>query len=106
MTPARRIELDGSAWRTWPDFYDALLSALGAPEWHGKNANALIDSIVWGDVPNELQPPYVIHVSGIRDGPREVREIVAQAVEAIRLGRVAYQRQTGTWPRTNLTADL
>ncbi|WP_436216152.1 barstar family protein [Bradyrhizobium sp. LjRoot220] len=42
------IELNAENWRTWRDLYDALLTALGAPEGHGRNLNALIDSMVWG----------------------------------------------------------
>jgi RNAse (barnase) inhibitor barstar len=42
------IELDAKEWKTVHDFYDALLAALGAPEWHGDNVNALNDSIIGG----------------------------------------------------------
>ena len=41
----RIIELDAAKWKTIIDFYDALLASLGAPEWHGKSPDALIDSM-------------------------------------------------------------
>ncbi|MBC9884143.1 barstar family protein, partial [Bradyrhizobium sp. INPA01-394B] len=43
--------------RRWRDFYDALLAALGAPEGHGRNLNALIDSMVWAGM-NAVEAPY------------------------------------------------
>ena len=49
----RRIELDAKSWMKILDFYQDLLKALGAPEWHGRNLNALIDSMIWGGI-NEL----------------------------------------------------
>jgi len=54
-----RIELDASGWTGLEAFYAALLPALGAPEWHGHNLNALWDSMVTGDI-NTLEPPYEI----------------------------------------------
>jgi hypothetical protein len=59
----RAIELDAKNWRTWQDLYDALLAALGAPEWHGRSLNALVDSMVWGGI-NAVEAPYKIRISG------------------------------------------
>jgi RNAse (barnase) inhibitor barstar len=58
----RIIELNAKNWLTRPDFYNALLAALGAPEGHGRNLNALIDSMVWGGM-NTVETPYTIHIS-------------------------------------------
>lgn len=44
------IELDASDWKTTSDFYDALLSALGAPDWHGRSGVALVDTMLHNDV--------------------------------------------------------
>jgi hypothetical protein len=41
----RIIALDGQYWRTGADFYRALLAGLGAPKDHGRNLNAVIDSV-------------------------------------------------------------
>jgi RNAse (barnase) inhibitor barstar len=59
----RTITLDGSAWRTGGDFYDAILLALGAPAWHGRNLDALNDTIRGDDI-NELKLPYEIVIQG------------------------------------------
>ncbi len=72
--------LDGSAWRTWDDMYDALFAVLGAPAWHGRNLNALYDSMVVGGI-NELRPPARVQIVGTRAMSDEVRDMVAAAVE-------------------------
>ena len=66
------IELNAKSWRTWEDFYSALLTALGAPKSHGRNLNALIDLMVWGGM-NAVEPPYKILVSGTENLPRDTR---------------------------------
>ena len=43
----RVIELNATNWNTTDDFYNALLAAVGAPEYHGRNLKALIDSMNW-----------------------------------------------------------
>jgi RNAse (barnase) inhibitor barstar len=57
------IELDASRWREPADFYDALLPKLGAPEWHGRNLDALSDSIFGGSI-NDIEPPFDLCVTG------------------------------------------
>lgn len=52
----RVIELNAMKWKTVIDFYDALLAAIGAPAWHSKSPDALIDSMVWGGM-NAAEPP-------------------------------------------------
>ncbi|MFD2235341.1 barstar family protein [Phaeospirillum tilakii] len=60
------IEIDASSWRDVLDFYNAILAALGAPEWHGKNANALIDSVVYGGI-NKVGCPLLIKIYNINN---------------------------------------
>lgn len=55
--------LDGVGWKTADDFYNAFLEAVGAPPWHGRNFNALRDSIAGGDI-NAVGLPYDIVVLG------------------------------------------
>ena len=65
----KRIELDASEWTGLDAFYAALLPALGAPDWHGHNFNALSDSMITGDV-NTLEPPYeivLINTEGLKE---------------------------------------
>ena len=49
--------LDGSSWKTTDDVYEAFFKAVGAPSWHGRNFDALNDSIVTGRI-NEIEVPY------------------------------------------------
>ena len=56
------IALDGSGWRIPVDFYDALLPELGAPDWHGRNLDALYDSLGGGI--NCLEPPLKVVIQG------------------------------------------
>jgi RNAse (barnase) inhibitor barstar len=45
---AREITLDAAAWREFRDIYAAMLPALGAPDWHGPNLDAVYDALVAG----------------------------------------------------------
>jgi RNAse (barnase) inhibitor barstar len=78
----REINLDATNWVTVHDFYDALLSVLGAPDEHGRNINALIDSMVWGGI-NKIDPPYSIHIRGIGKLPKEVRDHIELAKNSL-----------------------
>jgi RNAse (barnase) inhibitor barstar len=54
-----QLLLDSSKWVSINDFYDSFLAAVGAPDWHGRNFNALNDSIGTGGI-NKLEVPYRI----------------------------------------------
>ncbi len=54
------IRLDARDWRTRADFWAALLPALGAPDWHGPNLDALYDGLVAGD--NRVRPPLMVEI--------------------------------------------
>lgn len=56
------IKLDGSRWASKDDFYSALASALGSVEWHGRNADAFLETMVYYLDLNAIQPPYVVVV--------------------------------------------
>jgi RNAse (barnase) inhibitor barstar len=53
----KEFVLDGSMWQTRDDVYDAFFKAVGAPDWHGRNFDALNDSIAAGDI-NKIEVPY------------------------------------------------
>ena len=57
------IRLDGRGWKTKEDFYHAFLAAVEAPDWHGRNLDALWDSIVTGGI-NRRELPYRIVIGG------------------------------------------
>jgi len=69
----RIIELNAENWRTALDFYSALLAALGTPKSHGRNLNALVDSMVWGEM-NRIEPPYTIRIVRIDRLPKDARD--------------------------------
>ncbi len=69
------IKLDARSWTDVMDFYHALLLALGAPNWHGTSIDALVDSMVWGEI-NAVEPPYRIQIFNTGSLPSEaIREI-------------------------------
>jgi RNAse (barnase) inhibitor barstar len=51
------LTLDGAEWNDANDFYDAFFHAVGAPSWHGRNFDALVDSIETGQI-NAVEVPY------------------------------------------------
>jgi RNAse (barnase) inhibitor barstar len=57
----RQILLNGKNWNKPDDIYDAFFEAVGAPSWHGRNFNAIHDSICTGGI-NEIEAPYCILV--------------------------------------------
>lgn len=70
MSVPKKIELDGAEWKSDEDFYDALAEALSSVEWHGRNGNAFIDTMVYNIHLNEVQPPYRVVIT---TPPRQLR---------------------------------
>jgi hypothetical protein len=103
--PVREIELDASSWLTVHDFYDALLAVLEAPEWHGRNLNALIDSMIWGGI-NTLKPPYRIKIVGSRCLPNDLKHNLTTAIQAIVKGRADYRSSRQADVDVSLEADF
>jgi hypothetical protein len=87
----RIIELDAAKWKTMLDFYNALLPAIGAPKGHGMSPDALVDSMIWGGM-NAVEPPYTIHIVGLSTAPKEVRDGIELAKEALASGRIYRKR--------------
>ncbi len=88
------IELDATNWTTALDLYDALLAALGAPEWHGRNLNALTDSMIWGGI-NEVEPPYTIQIRGTAGLSKDVLDEIELAKRALSEARAQYRAVRG-----------
>jgi RNAse (barnase) inhibitor barstar len=78
----RVIKLDATDWKSKDDFYEAILAALEAPSWHGRNADALIDSM-WGGSINGIEPPYKIWITGTRAIPPEVKQRIDWMIDGI-----------------------
>ncbi|WP_188053848.1 barstar family protein [Sphingosinithalassobacter sp. CS137] len=70
-----QISLDAIGWQDRDDVMDALLAALGAPEWHGRTLDALFDSLAGGQI-LAVWPPLAIEVSGDGAAPRGVSEML------------------------------
>ncbi len=79
----KKLVLNGASWKTKDDFYGAFFKAVGAPSWHGRNFNALRDSIITGHI-NEVELPYTTYISGFDRMPAEVRAIVKDFVSLIK----------------------
>ena len=78
----RVIRLDARQWTTVHDFYNAILGALEAPHWHGRNVNALHDSMGVGQI-NGVEPPYKIWIVGTVGLPAKVRQEIEWMVEGV-----------------------
>jgi RNAse (barnase) inhibitor barstar len=76
------VELSGSEWRSADDFYHAYLAAVGAPDWHGHNLDALWDSLTGGDI-NRRNPPLHIRITGTAQMDDDAREIVRRFADLI-----------------------
>lgn len=79
------FELDPTAWRSSDDFYQALLTTLGAPDWHGHNLDALADSIFTGDI-NEVDPPFRIIVHGADNLPASLKATLLKTAQMFEEG--------------------
>jgi RNAse (barnase) inhibitor barstar len=53
----KEIILDAKTWERPDDLYDAFFKAVGSPSWHGRNFDALNDSIAAGQI-NTVEVPY------------------------------------------------
>jgi RNAse (barnase) inhibitor barstar len=53
----KQLILDGASWSSKDDVYDAFFKVVGASSWHGKNLDALNDSIAAGSI-NKVEVPY------------------------------------------------
>lgn len=76
------IELDAAGWSNLDVVYSALFNAIGAPEWHGRNLNALYDSMIIGGI-NELEAPYRLRFTGLANCAPIVRQHLLEIAEAV-----------------------
>ena len=88
------VKLHADNWYTLADFYCDLLIAIGAPAEHGRNINALVDSMVWGGM-NKLEAPYVVQVHGSPTLPLDVLHHVELASQALAEGRAEFRARHG-----------
>ena len=93
----RLIPLDASKWQTADDVYSDLLAALEAPEWHGRNLNALWDSVTeaaaYADLSDFIigvRPPFRIEVSNAQAASSEARKLLSQIEKLLADARAEY----------------
>jgi RNAse (barnase) inhibitor barstar len=76
------VVLDASKWVMPNDFYDSFFSAIGAPEWHGRNPDALDDSIATGKI-NQIEVPYRVVIENLSQAEPEARTTTRRVIELI-----------------------
>lgn len=95
------ITLDARQWRSILDFYEALLTALEAPFWHGTSINALVDSMIWGGI-NYVEPPYRVQIINSDAIPGEMRDEILETAGALARARAEYELQNGEDVRVSM----
>jgi len=77
--------MDGAIWSSNDDVYDAFFRAVGSPEWHGRNFDALNDSIANGQI-NKVEVPYrlvILNFDLIGAGAKEMATDLVNLVHEI-----------------------
>lgn len=74
-----RIEIDASGWRDEGAVWEAVLGAQEAPAWHGRNLDALADSLSGGV--NGVEGPVTLAVKVV---PLHLRPLVLRMSEVFR----------------------
>lgn len=81
------ISLDGSDWQSKQDFYDALADALGCIDWHGRNADAFMDTMIYSLELQSMKPPYRVNINQVGEMLRPFLEEFAAWVKEARVDR-------------------
>jgi len=82
----RELTIDAKNWVGPNDLYDAFFEAVGAPPWHGRNFDALRDSIAVGQI-NKIEVPYVIRIknySSIGEGAKGIAGVFVMLIKDLR----------------------
>ena len=80
----RTLEMNGRDWQSPEDFYDALATALGSIGWHGRNADAFAESMIYYLDLNRVQPPYEVI---IQDSNESIRPFLLGFASSIKEAR-------------------
>jgi RNAse (barnase) inhibitor barstar len=74
----KELILNGAEWSTRDDVYDSFFRAVGAPDWHGRNFDALRDSIAVGSI-NAVEVPYRLVIKNYNKiAPDLIRELATE----------------------------
>jgi RNAse (barnase) inhibitor barstar len=76
----REMTFDVSAFSSTQDFYALLLAGLGAPACHGKNLDALWDTISSDDI-NDVRAPFAVRFINVQNAQSELKSLVEKIRE-------------------------
>jgi RNAse (barnase) inhibitor barstar len=79
----RELFLDGANWKIKDDVYDAFFKAVGAPSWHGRNFNAIDDSIANGGI-NSIDPPYRLVIMNYDRIQSDAKQMTDDFIDLVR----------------------
>lgn len=79
----KELVLDGARWKERNDLYNDFFRAAGSPPWHGRNFNALKDSIVSGSI-NAIELPYTIVIKNYGKISPGVKQLANDFIDLIR----------------------
>jgi RNAse (barnase) inhibitor barstar len=79
----KELILNGAEWKTRDDVYDSFFHAVGSPDWHGRNFNALRDSIGTGSI-NAVEVPYRLVIQNYDKIAPSARQMAADFIDLIR----------------------
>jgi RNAse (barnase) inhibitor barstar len=79
----KELLLDGTGWQTKDDVYDAFFRAVGAPEWHGRNFDALSDSVATGSI-NQVEVPYLLVIQNYDNIGAGAKQMTDDFIDLIR----------------------
>lgn len=86
--PVSTITLDAKPWLRFRDIYAALLPALGAPDWHGPNLDAVYDALVAGHY--RVASPFTVTIRNVAVTTGEVRAYLDRLVTVFDDARAQY----------------
>ena len=79
----KELVLNGAEWSTRDDIYDSFFRAVGAPNWHGRNFDALRDSIATGSI-NAVKVPYRLVIQNYEKIAPSAKQMADDFVDLIR----------------------
>jgi RNAse (barnase) inhibitor barstar len=78
----KELFMDASKWNSLDDLYDSFFEAVKAPAWHGRNLNAVRDSIRAGQI-NEIEVPYCLVLKHSDRIPAHLKENAEFFIELV-----------------------
>jgi len=79
----KELLLNGAEWDCRDDVYTSFFRAVEAPDWHGRNFDALRDSIEIGQI-NNVEPPYRVIIQNYSQIGPGACQMASQFVDLLR----------------------